>query len=353
MIPNKRLPLTVIGGFLGAGKTTLLNRLLAEANGRRLAVLVNDFGALNIDAELVASRGADAIALSNGCVCCAIGDDLSAALMRVLDAEPAFDALVIEASGVSDPWRIAQVGMTDPALALGGVVVLVDAAEILRQAADPLLADSLRRQVQAADWILINKTDLTNREQLSLVQAWIDEQAPGRACFQTRHAALPQVLVSALFDEPERVAAAIADRIERHACDGSCGDHGQTDHHHSHHKSGVGDAAEPDHGVMFESSTWRPEAVLSAQTLRTLLRNMPVGVLRLKGFVCTDVHDWAEVQFAGQHGSLRRALQAPDRAAGVVAIGLRGRLPKLALDAVFGPAVGAKPHRHGEATNQV
>ena len=106
----KRLPLTVIGGFLGAGKTTLLNRWLREANGQRLAVLVNDFGALNIDAELIAANTGETIALSNGCVCCQIGDDLSGALIRVLESADRFDAVVIEASGVSDPWRIAQLG---------------------------------------------------------------------------------------------------------------------------------------------------------------------------------------------------------------------------------------------------
>ncbi|MFP5406389.1 MAG: CobW family GTP-binding protein, partial [Gammaproteobacteria bacterium] len=142
-----RLPLTVIGGLLGAGKTTLLNHLLAASRGRRIAVLVNDFGAINIDAALVAESAGDTIALTNGCVCCSIGDDLAGALIELLEANPPFDAVVVEASGVSDPWRIAQIALADSDLALEGVIVLVDASTLAEQARDPLLTDSLQRQV--------------------------------------------------------------------------------------------------------------------------------------------------------------------------------------------------------------
>src|SRR6202012_3786622 len=140
-----RLPLTVIGGFLGAGKTILLNHWLRQAEGQRLAGLVNHLRALDIDAGLIAARAGDTIALANGCVCCQIGDDLSRALIRVLEAGNAFDAVVIEASGVSDPWRIAQLGRADPGLGLDGVIVLVDAGAALAQSRDPQLADTLER----------------------------------------------------------------------------------------------------------------------------------------------------------------------------------------------------------------
>ena len=100
-------------------------------------MLVNDFGALNIDAELIAANAGDTIALTNGCVCCQIGDDLSVALLRVLDSGRAFDAVVVEASGVSDPWRIAQLGRAEPRLQLDGVIVLVDASAALAHSRDP------------------------------------------------------------------------------------------------------------------------------------------------------------------------------------------------------------------------
>ena len=104
-----RLPLTVLGGYLGAGKTTLLNRLLSEDHGQRILVMVNDFGAINIDASLIAAASSDTLTLSNGCVCCTMGADLFMAMGDALDRRPRPDHLVIEASGVADPAKIADI----------------------------------------------------------------------------------------------------------------------------------------------------------------------------------------------------------------------------------------------------
>jgi G3E family GTPase len=305
----------VIGGFLGAGKTTLLNHWLRNAGGVRMAVLVNDFGAINIDAELVAASSGDTIALTNGCVCCQIGDDLTGALIRVLDAEAPFDAVVVEASGVSDPWRIAQIGRATPELMLDGVIVLVDASAIIAQSRDPLLADTLERQLLSADLIVVNHCDQTDEEQRAQVRTWIATVAGDTPVYETAQAVVPLAMLSGLA-LPEAAAAPQAPPPHDHA------------HDHVHD--------DPAHGDQFDTWSCRPARVFPAAELRALLRDMPAGVLRLKGILRTDDHGWVELQFAGRHGSLHKAVAAPAGAAAVVAIGLHQRLPSQTLESVFG-----------------
>ncbi len=317
-----RIPLTVIGGFLGAGKTTLLNHLLTQSGGRRIAVLVNDFGAINIDRSLIATQDAEAIELTNGCVCCQIGDDLTAALIGVIESPLPPDAIVIESSGVSDPWRIAQVGLADPALSLESVLVLVDAATVRSQAGDPLLADTVARQFSAADLLVINKCDQVSEAELRSLRAWLETQAPGAPRYETSHGHVPAELVGS--------------PLQRHAaaCAG-CAGHGAHDHaRHDHVR----------HGELFDTWSLQDAPVFQAKALRALLRSMPRGVLRLKGLVRTDEHVLAELQFAGRHGSLRAA-RGPSGAAAdtVVAIGLRGVLSASDLTTAFEGAIQPAP----------
>lgn len=313
---QRRLPLSVIGGFLGAGKTTLLNRWLRESRGQRIAVLVNDFGELNIDAELIAAASGDAIALTNGCVCCQIGDDLTRALIQVLESGTSFDAVVIEASGVSDPWRVAQLGLADPGLALNGVIVLVDAGAALEQSRDPLLADTLERQLRAADLIVVNKIDSGTPEETARVREWVATVAGKTPQLETTQARVPLALLAGL---------ALPEGRASHP-------EGEHDWGHDGHSS----ALDHDHGELFDTWSCRPRQIFSASSLRKWLGDTPAGLLRLKGLVRTGTAEWSEIQFAGKHGSLRRAV-APAGGAAVVAIGLRGQLPADALSEIFEP----------------
>lgn len=298
------IPFTVIGGFLGAGKTTLLNRWLAQANGLRIAVLVNDFGAINIDAGLVAAAGSDAIALSNGCVCCAIGDDLSVALAKVLATQPRFDAVVVEASGVSDPWRIAQYALAEPQLQLQAVLLLVDAAALAQHLADPLLVDSLTRPLAHADLVLLNHADRASATDLQAARAWVLDVA------QRRGQTAPPISETTQADVP---LALLADRL------------------YTPHGGGLG-TRPADHGAQFQAWQQQPSGRFDEARLRGWLRALPPGVLRLKGWLPLDDGPWLVVQWAGRHASFKRLAAAPHGGAALVAIGLAGQLPVAALD---------------------
>jgi G3E family GTPase len=295
--PATAIPFTVIGGFLGAGKTTLLQRWLQQAAGQRIAVLVNDFGAINLDAALVSQAGAQTIALSNGCVCCSIGDDLSGALMRVLKVQPPFDAVVVEASGVSDPWRIAQIALVEPRLTLHSVIVLVDAAGLPAQLADPLLADTVTRPLAHADLVLLNHADRATPAALAQARAWVTQHAGPVPLLESVHADLPLALLGPALYQP----------------------HGGLQ------------ALPADHDTRFEAWQACPTGDHEEAALRAWLQDLPAGVLRLKGWLRTGPDQWAELQFAGRHGRLRRWVEAPPGGAALVAVGLRGQLPTQAL----------------------
>lgn len=318
-LPAQPVPLTVIGGFLGAGKTSLLNHLLRTPAMPRCAVLVNDFGAINIDASLLAEVQGDTIALTNGCVCCSIGDDLSNALIRVLAAEPPFEGIVIEASGISDPWRIAQIGLVDPDLRLETVAVVVDCDSILQQAADPLLRDGLRQQLAHADLLVLNKADLATPAQMAAVLAWCQAACPQAVSVRAMQGAVDPALLGSGFGHAGRCSGAAAPA-----------DAGRF----------ANRPLQPprQHAQAFETWSASTEAIpaLHSETLRARLAPLAGRLLRLKGCVRTQEHGWAEIQLAGRRVNLRRLAQAPGPALQhVVAIGLAGQLPREPLAELF------------------
>lgn len=157
--PAVRIPVTVIGGYLGAGKTTLLNAMLRDAGGRRLAVLVNDFGSINIDEALIDSRDNEKISLSNGCVCCSIADDLATVLEDLSRQEPPPEHVVIEASGVAAPAAIGHYGNM-PGYRTDALFVVVDAERTEALLRDKFVGGTVRRQLDQADIFILSKLDL-------------------------------------------------------------------------------------------------------------------------------------------------------------------------------------------------
>ncbi len=203
MTTDPLVPVTVVGGYLGAGKTTVIASLLAGAGGRRLAVLVNDFGSLNLDAALLRSApapdsrdgptastgdGPEVVELTNGCVCCSLADSLGDGLDRVLALDPRPDHIVIEASGVADPGRLAAYGQGWPGVRLDAVVTVAAADQIRDRADDRFVGTTVRRQLAAADLVLLTRRDLLRPPNTERgVRSWLAPVVDGTPVLNVDH----------------------------------------------------------------------------------------------------------------------------------------------------------------------
>ena len=250
------IALTVIGGFLGAGKTTLLNQLLRDPGDRRLAVLVNDFGAINIDAELVQSRDGEILSLTNGCICCGVSGDFIGELALLRDRPDPPQHVVVEASGVADPGAIVVLGDM-PGYRRDAAVVVADAETVRARASDAQTGHQITGQVRAADLLVLNKTDLVDAEELAQTRAWLRELAgPSTAIVETAFGAVPSDVVLGVH------APAPAGHGHDH-------DH---EHDHEHHPS-------------FETWSWSGADAISGHGLVDAIKALPDGIVRAKGLL--------------------------------------------------------------------
>jgi G3E family GTPase len=261
------IPVTILTGFLGAGKTTLLNRILNGNHGLRVAVLVNDFGSINIDADLVVGLENDGnlISLASGCVCCNIRDDLLAAVTEVIARPEQPEYVLLEASGVADPSGIAvtflDAGCRDR-LRLDSIICVVDAEQVF---AAPEQMQLKLWQIGFSDLLILNKVDLVGPEHVARIRDWLDEHFHRYRLIEARQCNVPlEVLLSVGRFESEQLGLTALEH-DAHGCkDTNCG------HHH-------------DHGEAFSTWSYVTDRPLSLDRLRDVASRLPVQVLPLQG----------------------------------------------------------------------
>ena len=289
-----KTPVTILAGFLGAGKTTLLNRILQADHGLRVAVLVNDFGEINIDSQLITQVEGEQISLANGCICCTIRDDLAASVMQVLDNPDPPEYIVIEASGVSDPAAVAMglemSSRLTTRVALDAVVTLIDAEHIRElDGADRSLAID---QIASADIAIINKTDLVDLPELVKVRAWIHEIGPQARVTEASHADVPLELLlgSGVHNGTTPGDKSLTDVHVHPATD-------RPEPGHSHN-----------HVAAYATWSWTHAEPLAFEAVYEAFKTLPLSVFRAKGILSLrEVPDKRVVaQMVGKRVTLAR-----------------------------------------------
>ncbi len=238
-----KIPVTVLTGYLGAGKTTLLNRILSEPHGKKFAVIVNEFGEIGIDNDLVVNADEEVFEMNNGCICCTVRGDLVRIIDGLMRRKGKFDAIIVETTGLADPAPVAQTFFMDENVGarakLDAVVTVADAKWLKDRLKD---APEAKNQIAFADVILVNKTDLVTPGELDEIEARIRAINPYAKLHRTQRAqiALDQVLGRNAFDldrildiEPEFLTADEHEHDHDHDHHHDHGhSHGGADHHH-------------------------------------------------------------------------------------------------------------------------
>jgi G3E family GTPase len=240
---SSKIPVTVLTGYLGAGKTTLLNRILSEPHGKKFAVIVNEFGEIGIDNELIVNADEEVFEMNNGCICCTVRGDLVRIIDGLMRRKGKFDAIIVETTGLADPAPVAQTFFMDEQVGaktkLDAVVTVADALWLKDRLKD---APEAKNQIAFADVILINKTDLVGPEDLRELEARIRGLNPYATLHRTTRAqvALDAVLGRNAFDL-DRILDIEPKFLEDDAHDHDHDQHHDygNGHHHHHHGGGL------------------------------------------------------------------------------------------------------------------
>ncbi|MBT8126487.1 MAG: GTP-binding protein [Gammaproteobacteria bacterium] len=332
-IPGREaIPVTLLTGFLGSGKTTLLNRILSGDHELRVGVLVNDFGAINIDSELIEGVEENTINLSNGCICCEIRDDLVQSLEELLGRADQIDYVIVEASGVSDPEGIVMTFLDrryKKLLRLDSITCIVDAEAVFSQADDEAITGLKLRQIGFADMVVLNKVDTVSPAHVEVVHEWIDAHFNRVRVIEATHCEVPyEILLSVGRFDAER---SLSENKEHEACEThECGHHAHG-HSHSHENVRAGD--------VFETWSFETDKPICAETLEEVVRRrLPASVFRCKGIFWDEATPKYRqtIQAVGRRTEVKRLDEWGDRArtSRIVAIGRK--INAAELEDIFG-----------------
>src|SRR5579871_4568725 len=296
-ITSDKVPVTVLTGYLGAGKTTLLNRILSEPHGRKYAVIINEFGEIGIDSDLVVGADEEVFEMNNGCICCTVRGDLIRIIEGLMRRKGKFDAIIVETTGLADPAPVAQTFFVDESVGrkakLDAVVTVADAKWLRDRLQD---APEAKNQIAFADVILLNKTDLVSAQELGEVEGRIRGINPYARVHRTQRCEipLPEVLGRGAFDldriltiEPDFLGGNGED--EAHDHDHHDHHHHGDDHRHAHRAHGNGGGLKHYHDEEMQSLSLRTEAPLNPDKffpwVQDLVATEGPNILRCKGIL--------------------------------------------------------------------
>ena len=266
------IPVTIVSGFLGAGKTSLLNYILSANHGLRVAVLVNDFGEINIDAELVSGvSGESTVNLSNGCICCSIRSDLLEATVQLIQDPNPPEYIVVETSGVSDPVAVSLTFMAAELrwrTRVDSILTVVDAEQI--DQVDGKNRELALDQIAMADMVVLNKVDLVNDERREELAGFVRDLVPRARILETTFGKVPPDLVCGVGTyDLHRFAGKSGLDVHIHA-------HGEAPHGHEHHT---------DHTLVFNTWCYATDQALSRRAVLDAMKTLPATIYRAKGFL--------------------------------------------------------------------
>ncbi len=336
-----RIPVEIVSGFLGAGKTTLLNHVLNGTHGQRIAVLVNDFGEINIDAQLITHVDGETISLANGCVCCTIRDDLVQAVSDLTERHPLPDSILIETSGVSDPTAaamgIATSTKLSPVVQMDAIVTVVDAENAL--ALEGNLKALAVDQIEGAHILIINKTDLVSAGAVAEIRSWIREISPRARIIETSNCEVPTELIFGTARQRLDTGNESHETATLHALE------------HSH----------DEHSTAFAAWSWVSEEPLAFQAIYELFKTLPLSIFRAKGIVyLSEVPDRRVIlQMVGPRVTLSKGepwnhVQPRSQ---IVVIGIAGEFDGKKLTGQFNASISSnaepQPNRLAEAVVEI